>query len=876
MFGKRTQRNERPGAAGGGSGGAGVSKGLDEASLSNILDELRASWASLGIEDPRTLELRARFDSTLAQWQLAAQEAAEKDDFAESERISDITYKYAELGQALGAGADVARQREGSIIQSALTPSQSAATQPAGGRTDTDRTATTSRRGRRRSSKDRAGKDAHKGSPGEARMPDSMQGSQPTDRSANAAFDPWGSERAGRGPTSFDAAFAGFGTDEPIGESHSAFPPAFPHDLGDASAGFDGGFSGPCGDFSRPGDGGMFGAASGEHRRPVGESAAACASAASDAPPSEDGLVSPPADAASQHCRPLASPNRPAVAAASTNPFASSGQLRQPEGNDGSSDVLATQSLLHQLDGALRREAESRETVRTLTEQVQRANRRLRDLEPVEAQLADSRASLLSLREANMQLENEVDVFRRQAREAHKLKADAEEQLVDREAIISNTRQRLFDERHRNEKLEDDLRNMTQHQECLKEELQRWRASAADRSVLGSDAAAVPDPRRGSVPYSRGPSGGFPSSRVPMVSQHDELADSSAQGSTGRDSSSPSPRRSISDAPSARGLAPVRLLPRTPADEWARTPWFNGPPGALVARMPPASADIQEKVGANFRKLLTQSRGPLYQDERITMEMIISAPSGPSRPGIPFDVAIVNRGAHPINQVTLRANLPVQSHACSLRIEQLPGGGAVGGVLWQQQHLRFRGWLETYGPFDVGPEVVLTYMLPDDMCLKAVVRLPLTIARLMKPPTQFAPARFVELWESMEFARTEVAVVCHIRRSLVVAGTGPLAVGQCLEFGGALRCVHGTDESPRSVALVSAYPQHPGTPSEVLVRAEVGTPPANPSTAWARAPGAEARLCRVAVRSASHLVSRALLQALVDALCASPEPAAAA
>merc|ERR1711879_115572 len=99
-----------------------------------------------------------------------------------------------------------------------------------------------------------------------------------------------------------------------------------------------------------------------------------------------------------------------------------------------------------------------------------------------------------------------------------------------------------------------------------------------------------------------------------------------------------------------------------------------------------------------------------------------------------------------------------------------------------------------------------------------------------------------------------------------------------------LMAMAGVDENPRGVILVSSYPQRQGTPSEVLVRAELGGPSQSFGMAASTGnygggvpfPFGEAAACRVAVRSASHLVNRAMVQVMLDLLCDVPESAAAA
>merc|ERR1739849_28360 len=81
----------------------------------------------------------------------------------------------------------------------------------------------------------------------------------------------------------------------------------------------------------------------------------------------------------------------------------------------------------------------------------------------------------------------------------------------------------------------------------------------------------------------------------------------------------------------------------------------------------------------------------------------------------------------------------------------------------------FRGELEVISPFDTCPHAEISYLLSDNLCCTAVVRLPLPITRLMSP-CQPSTGRFVELWNAPDYVQAEVAFACLVRRAFLDAG----------------------------------------------------------------------------------------------------------
>merc|ERR1712129_257994 len=105
---------------------------------------------------------------------------------------------------------------------------------------------------------------------------------------------------------------------------------------------------------------------------------------------------------------------------------------------------------------------------------------------------------------------------------------------------------------------------------------------------------------------------------------------------------------------------------------------------------------------------------------------------------------------------------------------------------------------------------------------------------------------------------------------------GLLGIGESLakwlQFGGSLYCIPGLDETPGSAVLAASWPLVHGNsqPGEVLVRAELGSPassgkPNLPGMAL-RTGSANAHQCRVAIRSTSNSLNRALGTVILEAI----------
>jgi len=462
-------------------------------------------------------------------------------------------------------------------------------------------------------------------------------------------------------------------------------------------------------------------------------------------------------------------------------------------------------------------------------QKLQVAERRIEELEAQETQSKHD-AALSSLREANMQLQAELDRRNLDLAAARQRALEAERLLAEKDEVFSDTCQRLLDAQRRIAQLEDQVNKETEVQQSLESRLQGAKAQQTVtelelkqvKHALGSVAGIGIETRRSNVPYS------FPGGEGvllrPTVNQADELASSMPEKTF---------RRETEELPS---LPSVR---RSNLETWQQTPRMWMPPGALLRR--PASYEIALVTAAYFRELLGKKQGVLYEDHQVVLSLNFLPPRDESaRRKLYFEVLISNRGGHPVHDVRLH---PAETHGRRGRLQLEPQGTS---TLWPTTALRFQGSLEVYGVDDIGPQVDFSYLQPDNQSLRARLRIPFTSRFLGESK---APNR----WDSVEFLHTEVACVCEIRTSL--ASAAPFYVWQALEMGGALKCLRGM--AGFRAALLAGCFQAPGESVDLLLHAELGLPES----------GEGQNLCRLAVRSTSPLVNRAVAQAAIDVLC---------
>merc|ERR1712216_620644 len=103
-----------------------------------------------------------------------------------------------------------------------------------------------------------------------------------------------------------------------------------------------------------------------------------------------------------------------------------------------------------------------------------------------------------------------------------------------------------------------------------------------------------------------------------------------------------------------------------------------------------------------------------YEDPKLLMEFACTLDRSTRVPRYDIEMSICNRGGYPIQHVQLISRDPEYIHACELRLQPLPTG-AEPGMLWPHEKLKWRGQLKIFAPFETGPQVEFSYLLPDSM-----------------------------------------------------------------------------------------------------------------------------------------------------------------
>jgi len=847
---------------------------LDVAEVDRLIDEVHQMASEFGPQDERTGDARVRAESVVSRWQRAAQEAAEKEDFDEFDRVSQVLFRVQEeLGRFDREGAQSPQQPQPALSggDGACGGSGGAWGGHGGGLDGSEALELPSSAIHSGAAPAAAGGGKRRGDRKARRMASREGRVVLPPRGAVAVSGEWDLPVQDATP-----AFGGsqhtpsFGTWEFEQEGWQQHPPSAPSFENWESE-----------------QGGIWGG----DRPPQPE-----AWGVPPLPPPGVPLVSPPPSPpvetwAYEPGGPLATPAAASpvetwahepeggVAAGGGGGLDSSGvpvllgagPWSPPGGGDDPHvvrriAVLEEQAaaLRNQIDQVRRAEWSTEGDDEYLMEQLRSAYHRIQELEPFEHQLLELQRHLAEQGKERGQIEHDLDKSRRELHQARRLSGEGEGRLADREDLLQQTRERLLYEESRAGALAEEASNLAYAHLSLRDKLHGTQAEHEYvhnllhklKQELGPDRLPL---HHGNVPYGCGAH--EPQSLdlefegpVAVVDESDELA-------TGITKIPPMPGE-------AERVERV-LLERSASEVWAQTPRMAGSPGALVARSPPAPPGSAERTIANFRSLMVCEEGPFYKDDKLTFTLSTSIGStSVGRPTLEFEAVVFNHGSVPVKQLQLQSMEATHIHACDLK---LVSGGGVATALWPHQNYRCSGRLEVFAPFQAGPQMELSYMLADDMWCRAHLRLPLAVTRLLAPAPGCDGERFVQLWESDTFRAGEVAILCPVRGAVVAAGL-PSSCARCLEFGGKMCPVPGVVESKGSIVLASLYPNRHGAPPEVLVRAELGGPKGLDRPG---APTDGVVACRLAVRSGSHAVNRALAQAALDVLCDAPRPGAA-
>jgi len=533
-----------------------------------------------------------------------------------------------------------------------------------------------------------------------------------------------------------------------------------------------------------------------------------------------------------------------------------------------------------------------------------------RMIESLETSLREVREEFHRMQERKLQLEQGIDQCQVEMKSLHERGRKAQTELSEQAILLGRAKQRLRATQQRREEIEGEVQTKTYLQRTMRAQVRETEAlqevhdhelvrewqetlgtAPVHRGNVRYGSGAGDGPLGGPVPYapySKSSSLGGP----PTVHQSDELATAvPASDLSGSESPTATSRSRISTA-ATTDTEPDYLV-RTSAPDWIRTPHLHQAPSAIAARLPPPSPDLVLQSNQMFRDMLRQPQGWFYEDGQIALGITVGKPVM-SRPQtsvatLPFELLIANRSRQPLQKVMLHGGPQTPLYGlkgsglalADVNIEANPVGGQNSQFSGRHGHplspghkIAFRGELKARGPFEAGPLLELSYLLPDDQQCRSRLRLPLSVARFMAPAPQVTPPRFIGLWTSDAYARSEVAFLVPVRSALLEGGAA-LAHSHLLELHGVFHPVPGVDESPWASTLAALYLER-NNHSEVLVRAELGGP-GGPLSPFDKRPGkmtdAERTLCRVEVRSTSQLVSRAVAQTLLHLVAAKPESA---
>lgn len=855
---------------------------LSEPALQSLAAAVQSAVAQYGPGSPEAGEATAHFESMLAQWQHAAAEAVERGDMAAYEHFSAVAVRYAEL-QIGSPSASTENSRTFSGV-SGVSPS------PPDSDTVPESHSSSHKKHRRRKKEPQP--DTFEVPPEVAMTPSfGHPGSDWAEADAAAA-----AYRAGEFGGSFGVGSSGFASDpgdssDPFGAPSGAQGQGMStEDFGGLAGGLSGSFpdAGMAQFGSQPG---AYGAAGYDYGFNTG---------AFDAPGGQ--ATQPSMDYDQQFAR-GADPNSFSGSASAMMamahgsggvenfnkapapaPDAGPADLGPEEVDSEAAEAEEGGSRLRQLCERLQAEVEELkgQLQSSNSKELKAAQKRIKELERQQQRQEgqDSRDLTISaLRETNMQTQAELDRRGLDLAAARRKAVEVEKRLSEKEEVFSDTCQRLVEAQQRVAQLEGELTHQREVETSLQNRLQGARAQQTvaevelrqARHALSSATGLESDLQRRSVPYGSGSFAPRPSADLQApdlnlsVSQADELA------STVSAEKAPQSRFISADPESTREMPKAAPLPRSSPQTWMETPRIWQPVGALVRRLPP-SHELTLRTSSHFRDLLLKQQGILYEDQQVLLALrsrVAPSTSTSSRRTIEFEATLSNRSGHQIHDVKLQPAADAHSVASrfdlQLQVRGRESAGHSSSMLWPQHQLHFDGKLEVFGVVDSsdgGPQVDLSYLLPDNQALRARLRLPLGATRLMAPaPSKpLAPLKALQLWDAPEFQHTEVSCICQLRTSLA-GRMGAFAVWQALELGGALKCLPGAGGF-RDALFGGCYVV--GEPVDVLMRAELGPMPGEEAKT-ARASREE--LCRIAVRSTSHLVNRGVAQAAIDVLC---------
>ncbi|KAF4673076.1 hypothetical protein FOL47_011016 [Perkinsus chesapeaki] len=435
-----------------------------------------------------------------------------------------------------------------------------------------------------------------------------------------------------------------------------------------------------------------------------------------------------------------------------------------------------------------------------------------------------------------------------------------EAQLESKSKLLTETRQKLFSERDRvmamnqeianlrvaNDEVQQEADQLASRAGMREKQLQRMRYIVDASGLVADDGGCSVMPSTsmlsqvaGTAPDLRTSTGmtmrNIPYSQASLNQRQQMLAGGGTQYSipntTANGVSPPSGGDSLSRIQSQATVAdmkgPLFFRPTNDMD-WGRTEVHA----------------LAQPISDQYRHMLTcgsgEYSGTIFEDTAVSVRMHCSVEGL----GIDLKFDLVNKGASPLVQANLIAE-PRKVTAFDFTIEPVPSRSPVimGGAKRE-----FTGRLVVKSPYEFPPVMCISYVLSDGTPVNNYIRIPLPIPKVAKPANPSSTV-FFEHWRSEKFGLCEISSRISLRNEYTQAG-GLAAVANAVEFGGNFARLAGLDSTARSVVVVGVIPFD--TPAEVMARIEQS----------ARHPGE----ARVEVRTPNVVLSRAVRNAIGEVL----------
>jgi len=456
---------------------------------------------------------------------------------------------------------------------------------------------------------------------------------------------------------------------------------------------------------------------------------------------------------------------------------------------------------------------------------------------------------------------------------SHQEQMNKERLLQDRQALLSDCRQRLFFEKSRVSQLQGDLEGALEEYRDTLTKFQRSKAVCMDfESKLSqlqyifetTDGMHVPAHLRLPPPP---PAGGGQGAMLALEDVKPEAPLASARGplygSTGgarggaqfRSEAAIKAREERAREKFEREAAEVNghmgggiSFAPSPPEVWARTARVGDVEnvrGGLGSRDPAVSS-----ARSLYRKLVTSGGGPgiLFEDPTLRVSF-----SHEFRDGLAVLALILENKTRTALQ---NLQVAIDPLSCEIGVKaqmdrpnMMP---SVASTLLPQKPQHRSGRMTATQPFLEPPVLVVSFMTADAHPQELRLRLPLPVSAFLHPMSVARP-EFFRMWGHPRMEENEVAFVSSLRPVFRDVAAS-LMLARCIEMGGALGQVPGADGDPHNVVAAGVFTRE-GTQKSIpcLVRLEMGT-------------AMNRNSCRVAIRSASFSLSRALEHLLAELL----------